>query len=483
MKPKDANEQLVSDFAASVDEELGLSERDAEWLPWADEVAIGGDAHSAGRDQGWPVLHFDDVSAIPFLQEISGVEFYQLRARLRACTGDLFAATCPAVPGYAEYNEEHLGLGAPRFVFAEPVESASQIALACEHGEAFQSLEQAARVAGGMTLHPYMGAEPSWRLARKVSEKAQVQVRCIGPRPAICAYTNQKAHVTRAALALLDDGVLGGAPVAETRFARDAEGLADALLELAKNHKRVALKMTKCASAMGNGLFESETLLREGRAKAVGHARAFLAAKEWSEGDEVLVSAWEDAWSSPSTQLWIPSPDVGPPVVEGVYEQLLVGPEQVFLGALPSRLGSVWDERLSEASRRMAHLYQLLGYRGRCSFDFIIAGDAAHLVECNGRWGGTSTPMHLVERVWPGPRPVYRARDVVSEALVGVSFEEVQKRLEGQLYDVRTGQGTFMLYNVGCLAEHGKVDVVALGTNHEDVEEALEERLPRLLGL
>ena len=147
---------------------------------------------------------------------------------------------------------------------------------------------------------------------------------------------------------------------------------------------------------------------------------AFLSAKEWERGEEVLAMAWEDAWSSPSTQLWIPSPEGGAPVVEGVYEQLLEGDEQVFLGALPSRLGADWDGRLARASMRLGALFQRLGYRGRCSFDFILVGDEARVVECNGRWGGTSTPMHLVDRIWPGERPPYRARDVVSPQLRGV---------------------------------------------------------------
>jgi hypothetical protein len=72
---------------------------------------------------------------------------------------------------------------------------------------------------------------------------------------------------------------------------------------------------------------------------------------------------------------------------------------------------------------------------------------------------------------------------VVSPALVGVPFVEVMERLAGHLYDVRTGRGTYVLYNVGCLAEHGKVDVLALGEGPDEVDRALEDRLPELLAL
>ena len=43
-----------------------------------------------------PSLQLDDVSGIPFLSDIAGVEEYQHRARLRARAGDLFAAVTPA---------------------------------------------------------------------------------------------------------------------------------------------------------------------------------------------------------------------------------------------------------------------------------------------------------------------------------------------------------------------------------------------------
>ncbi len=91
--------------------------------------------------------------------------------------------------------------------------------------------------------------------------------------------------------------------------------------------------------------------------------------------------------------------------------------------------------------------------------------------------------MHLVERIWPGARPAYRARDVVDPTLLGMPFEAVKARLDGHLYDVRSGQGAYVLYNVACLAEVGKLDVLAFGRDHEEVTVALEERLPELLGL
>ncbi|MDP6946986.1 MAG: hypothetical protein QF464_22745, partial [Myxococcota bacterium] len=368
-----------------MDRELDLSARCAPWAAWAEEAAVGQSAHEAGRDRPWPVLHFDDVSAIPFLQDIAGVELYQLRARLRAIDGDAYAATCDSVAGYAPYNRDYLGLESPTFIHAEAVGTACEIGLACQHGQAFEQLADMTRAAGGLSVHPYMGSLPAWDFTRALGEATGLPVRCVGPPPPMTSYANHKGHITRASLALLDDGVLGGAPVVDTVAACTPEALARALVDLAQRHPKVALKMTRCASAMGNGLYTSEAVLRLTPETLRELVDDFLVAKEWVRGEEVLALAWEDAWSSPSTQLWIPSPSTGAPVVEGVYEQLLQGEEQVFLGSVPSRLGEGWDGRLRRASVRLASLFQRLGYRGRCSFDFILVDDRAHVVECNGR--------------------------------------------------------------------------------------------------
>ena len=91
-----------------------------------------------------PVLHLDDVSEIPFLEGIVGMEFYQLRARVRAGDGDLFAATCAEVAGYESYNQGHLGLGSPAFVHAPATSGPpSAVARASQEGDArAQSLQQ-----------------------------------------------------------------------------------------------------------------------------------------------------------------------------------------------------------------------------------------------------------------------------------------------------------------------------------------------------
>ena len=79
------------------------------------------EAHLWTGDRGLPTLYLDDVSAIPFLVNIAGVEAYQHRARTRAGDGDLFATVTPPTEDYEEYCRKILGLGRPGLVLADPV--------------------------------------------------------------------------------------------------------------------------------------------------------------------------------------------------------------------------------------------------------------------------------------------------------------------------------------------------------------------------
>jgi len=150
------------------------------------------EGHLFRGEREWPTLYLDDVSAIPFLVNIAGVEEYQHRARVRASDGDLFATVTPPAPGYEVYCRERLRLGAPEDVVAEPVGSPLAVAEACSEGAAFARIAERARQAGGLLVHPYMSIEPVWRLAQRVSSVASVEVKVIGPPPPVTWLANDK---------------------------------------------------------------------------------------------------------------------------------------------------------------------------------------------------------------------------------------------------------------------------------------------------
>jgi hypothetical protein len=468
-------------------EELALCARVAAEMDALCQITQEVEAYEPAIARGdeprdFPVLHLDDVSEIPFLEGIVGMEFYQLRARVRAGDGDLFAATCAEVAGYESYNQGHLGLGSPAFVHALATSGPpSAVARACQEGDARELLVRAAREAGGLCIHPYMGATPVWRMALDLSDEAGVPVTVLAPPPPVTWLANDKAMLTRVAQLSCSDEILGGLPTAETIEGRSPEELGAALRDLATRHERVALKMTRCASAMGNEVFDSDEVLSLSPEASDARVSRFLKEKEWTVGETVLAVQWFSIGSSPSTQLWVPPLGEGMPRVDGVYEQLLEGDECVFVGSVPSRLGADMDRRLCVASLRVARVFQELGYVGRCSFDFVISGADAFFVECNGRWGGTSTPMHLLDRLFPKGRPAYRARDYLDPRLAGVPFPRILEAIGAKLYDHRTGVGTYVLYNVGCLGLYGKFDVIALGEDIQAANRALEDELPLLL--
>jgi hypothetical protein len=431
---------------------------------WADLAWTPADNHL-------PTLHFDDVSSIPFIKDVVGIEVYQLRARVRARTGDLYTATCPEVEGYEDYCQEFLGLGSPTYLQAHWDGNLAEVALACMAEPTLDRLASWAREQGGVALHPYMGTPETWQLARQLATRSGVRVGVLAPPPEVTWHANDKIAFTR-----LVEEVLGTWAVVPTRNADNAADLAIALESLAKEHEQVALKLSRCASAMGNRVFDATELIDTQRM-----VESFLADKEWTPGDPVLAVAWMENDLSPSSQVWIPAK--GDPVVDGVYEQLLEGPEKVFLGSVPARFEQQLKDKIADMSVAVARAYQQLGYVGRCSFDFIVVDGSPLFVECNGRWGGTSTPMHLMDRLFD-QRPAYRARDFVHPKLAGRPFSDIVDRLSDVLYDARTGQGRFVLYNAGCQPDHGKIDVIARGDTVADATEALEQEFAeRVAGL
>jgi len=430
-----------------------------------------------------PVLHIDDFSGIPFLVDVIGVEEYQHRARLRAGGGDLYAAITEPTPGYEAYCEESFGLPSVETLTTEPVDKPMYLARACGSGDTWSRLIEVARQAGRMTIHPFMGIEEVWDLAGALAKEAAVPTTVLAPPPVVTWVANDKA--------LFDEVVelvLGREWLVETYSSTSVAELVTHLERLAGRHSQVALKRLRCASAMGNAVFDSSKILQKTPPELEEMVGEFLDRTEWQGDEAVLAVAWEQADHSPSTQLWIPPLDTGAPRLDGVYEQLLMGQRKIFMGSRPSTLLDPVNRRLADGSLAVAWALQALGYVGRCSFDFLVVGDPQgdfdlRFTECNGRWGGTSTPMALLDRLFPQGRPPYRARDFVHEDLVGASFTELLTRVGPAAWEYRTGAGKFLFYNTGPLDKYGKLDVIALGATQDAADAALEDELPRLWGL
>ena len=467
-------------------DESSLEEAKASVAQWKAQLAPELEPFDALRSLGdmtSPALHLDDVSGIPFLSGIAGVEHYQHRARLRATSGDLLAAATEPTLGYEAYCRDQLGLGNVETLLAEAPGAPLEVAHACTQGDAFNRLSQFASKNGGLQVHPFMGIEAVWDLAHQLRDATKTNISVLAPPPPITWLANDKASFED----LVRD-VVGPEWLVESERSNCPETLASQLTSLSTRHERVALKRLRCASAMGNQVISRLQLEQQ---PALEIVRSFLERTEWDGTEEVLALAWENAAHSPSTQLLLSGRAGVSPLLDGIYDQILEGPEQVFVGSRPSLLPQPIKDRLADAGLKVAAALQELGYVGRCSFDFLVIGegDQARVVftECNGRWGGTSTPMHLVDRVVArqenGDRRAYRAQDFVHRELVGARFDEVLRAVGPQLYDPATGKGTFMFYNTGPLKHSGKLDVVAVARTPAQADEALLETLPALLGV
>ena len=426
-----------------------------------------------------PTLHLDDVSGIPFVSDVAGVEEYQHRGRLRAGDHDVYVTVTREPEGYEAYCRNTLAMGAPEHLVADPVGPPIRVARACMRGRTYARLVELARDCGGLAIHPYMGIEDVWELASRVAVDGDGDVRVLGPPPPVTWVANDKAVFDE-----LVTRVLGRQALVETRVARDPSTISTDLSAMARRHGKVGLKRTRCASAMGNAVFTSNEVYRPSSARRV--VEDFLERTEWPRGEEVLIVAWLETDVSPSTQIWIPPRGAGEPRLDGIYEQILSGEERVFVGSRPSSQPRDVNGALARDAIQVAAALQEIGYVGRCSFDHLLTGNPhgdfdVVFTECNGRWGGTSTPMSLLDRLLPGPRPPYRAQDVVYPRLVGAGLHDLLGLVGEAAFDPGTGHGRFIFYNLGPLDQHGKFDVISIGSDQEDAERGLLEILPEIL--
>jgi hypothetical protein len=111
---------------------------------------------------------------------------------------------------------------------------------------------------------------------------------------------------------------------------------------------------------------------------------------------------------------------------------------------------------LAGEAARLGFLFQALGYFGRCSLDATLVGEEVdsavlHWIECNGRWGATSLPMTLANRLvgdWR-MRPFITVHRASSPAFVQ-DFTAVLERLRPRLYRPRqSASGVIFLMPCG----------------------------------
>lgn len=398
---------------------------------------------------------------------------YEYRMRALAGSGDMLLLGSAAHVGFDAYCRDTVGLGATRVVSAPADAHAGRsmaLARRCQDDvRFFAELAAFARDAGGLTLHPYACSGHDWLLGSALAMAARIPVRVAGPPPGVARRVNDKAWFTEQVTWLL-----GRCSVPPTNVVLGPAALAGRVALLARRYPRVVIKVPDSAGGKGNLVLDSRELARLAP-KAIHHRlRRMLSALGWRGIFPLVAGVWESPIAaSPSAQLWLPQADDGPPLVEGLFVQMLSGDEGEFIGAEPARLPATIESRMVDEAMRIGTLFQGLGYFGRCSLDAVLVGEEVehsdlHWIECNGRWGGVSIPLVLVNRMAPQAAANFVIVQQVDVEQPPREFGAVLQRLGSLLYCQGQRQRGIVIMSPRLLESGSGMHFVSIGDSLDD---------------
>jgi len=433
---------------------------------------------------GEPCLHFDDLRGLPLLDRRGDPSFLEDRARLRAADGDLLASCSAPCPTFEHYCEHRLGLGSVRWLRPTAPRDPLSVAAACfADRDVRRELVQAIRHGGLRYVHPGYGAFDVWATTWLLRRTTRQPLAVIAPPPHLATRINDKLWFGELVAALFGDEALP-----RTFGVDNYAALARVVQHLAVRERRLVLKVPDGCGGIGNLVVETETV----RDLPLGRVRRALKDQLrgwcWEPGDRLLVGTWEsNVLEAPSTQTWIPPERDGLPIVEGLFLQAVEGPSGTFVGNRPAALPDALSSLLVERSWLLARTLQRLGYVGRCSFDLLLVGDdlstcRAEFIECNGRWGGTSTPMTLCNRLlgdWT--RRPYAMRTCKAPGLSRRTFADLLAHFDADLFDARTGSGDLVFYSPGRMRARDGIDVIAFGDTWQQANDRAAVEVPARL--
>jgi hypothetical protein len=417
----------------------------------------------------WPNLVLEDHSWIVLFEKTGDVA-YTYRALLLAGDGDQVVVGIDRSIDFETYCRDVLGLGRVEVLSPDPAVAQGPLAVRCANDpELLDRIARRAHDCGGLNLMPYMGTGGVWMLAGRIAARSGRPVRVAAPPPRLTLRVNDKVWFAQRVAELLGRGAV---PSAYAVF--NLAALAGRVAALGKRHASVAVKLTSSASSAGNIVLGRSDLTGVSLRTLHGHLCQRLRALGWRDSFPLMVTAWEQpVVASPSAQLWIPDPGQGGPIVEGIFDQVVMGQTGVFSGAAPSALSGPRQRQVADEAARLACLFQDLGYFGRCSFDAILVGDneadaRLHWVECNGRWGGVSIPMTLANRLvgdWARHPPVIIERcDLRGPRR---DLPSVLAELDDDLYRPRTHPEGAVVLSPGRLEEGTGFELMVLGDSTE----------------
>lgn len=433
--------------------------------------------------ESMPALIIGDQREIGLYSQVLSSQL-EYRMALLAEPGDLVVVN-KRDRGFERYLRDYLQLEGVRYIepVFEPGATMAPLTIRCRTDKRLLSeIKDVARNAGGLIVLPYLTTGNAWRLARNVAEDLQVAVSVCGPASRISSRANDKiwfAHCVRQLI---------GPQAAPPTFAAYGPAAAAAhVARLAGQFERVVVKIPNSAGSAGNIAFDSKRIsdLSVGALRRI--ILSLLHARGWQDRYPILVGVWEsDIISTPSVQMWIPLAPSGPPIIEGIFEQIVQGAEGKFVGAVPAALSADIKAQLVAEAGRIAAFFQNLGYFGRCSVDAIISNGPegqwqVHWVECNGRWGGVSIPMTLANRLCDdqSQKGLVIAQQS-EEVLPAHTVAQVTQLLGDLLFRRGTSKSGIVLLSSPEAQAGARMNFLAIGDDQDMAEKMAAEALARL---
>jgi len=349
-----------------------------------------------------PCVWFGDTAEIPLLAQSRRVRV-DYRMGWLAENTDIIVIGGPDSAAFETYQRQWLKAPDLRYLNVDPDEGLPRRAtpaICLRDQAAFGQLCDALAGQNNITLHAHITTGTIWALAARLASATGADVHVAGPPPRLSRRANDKIWFGNVVQSLLGSGA-----TPPKRTAYSASALTRHVAELAREWDRLVVKVPNSAGSAGNFVVRSKDIRGLKPAELNRHLLRDLSFNGQTPVFPMLVEVWDaNVLTSPSVQTWIPDPKDGPPVIEGVFEQVLQGENAAFAGAAPADLPPEVMAELTRDGLQLATLFQQLGYFGRCSFDALVTGardhaETVHWIECNARWGGVSIPMSLVHRL------------------------------------------------------------------------------------
>ncbi len=262
---------------------------------------------------------------------------------------------------------------------------------------------------------------------------------------------------------------------------------AEQLRLLGRDCSRVSVKLPSSAGGFGNLVFTTASLQSKSLSEIRQLLKRALPAIGYQSGDELVVSVWEDeVLASQSAQLWIPPRAEGGPVLEGFFEQFVSAETGEFTGCAPTNLIEELAANVERRCLMLGAIFQDLGYVGRCSFDLLMVGQSletatSQFIECNGRWGGASLPMTLVNRLLGSSPPhCFAVSTCKIEGLGGLPFSDLLRGLGTRAFDIKTRRGEFVLACRRLTQQRDHITTIALAGDQDTAKQLVLEEFPAL---